>query len=148
LAASAWAFWNEAKHRLCNGDINLSAGPFRIALYSSATSGSINTATLTIQSELGTEVSGGTYNAGGLTLAGLSWSDSGGTSTFDVTDPIFTASASAMSNVRFGVLIMSVGAATSGYLLCWSALSTAEFDVTTSNTLTVQMHANGVFTLS
>ncbi len=147
MAASAWAFWNEAKHRLCNSEINLSAGPFRLALYSSATSGSINTATLTIQSELGTEVSGGTYNAGGLTLAGLSWSDTAGTSTFDVTDPIFTASGSAMSNVRFGVIVKSIGA-TSGYLLCWSALSTAQFDVTTSNTLTVQMHANGVFTLS
>ena len=147
MAASAWAFWNTAKHRIANGDINLSAGPFRLALYSSATSGSINTATLTIQSELGTEVSGGTYNAGGLTLAGVTWAEAAGSVKFDVTDPIFTASGSAMSNVRFGVIVKSLGAA-SGYLLCWSALSTGQFDVTTSNTLTVQMHANGVFTLA
>ena len=65
MAASAWALWDEAKHRICNGDINLSAGPFRLALYSSAASGSINTDPLTIQSEIGSECSGGTYTAGG-----------------------------------------------------------------------------------
>jgi hypothetical protein len=149
MAATAWAFWNEAKHKIANGEINLSAGPFRLALYSSAASGTINTATITIQSEIGTEVSGGTYVAGGLTLAGVAWAagTSAGQQKFDVTDPIYTASGSAMSNVRFGVIVKSVGV-TSGFLLCWSGLSTGEFDVTTGNTLTVQMHANGVFTLA
>lgn len=149
MAASAWAFWDEAKRRICNGDINLSAGPFRLALYSSAASGSINTDTLTIQSEIGTECSGGTYAAGGLTLAGVSWGAgaSAGQQKFDCTDPVFTASGSAISNVRFGVIVKSLGA-TSGYLLVRSALSTSQFDVTAGNTLTVQMHANGIFTLA
>jgi hypothetical protein len=147
MAASAWAFWTEAKRRICNGDINLSAGPFRLALYSTAASGSINTAGLTIQSELGSEVSGGAYNAGGLTLSGISWALSGANAKFDCTDPVFTASASAMSAVRFGVIVKSIGT-TSGYLLCWSALSTAQFDVTVGNTLTVQMAAAGIFTLA
>ena len=149
MAATAWAFWDRAKHRICNGDISLSAGPFRLALYSSAASGSINTAALTIQSEIGTECSGGTYAAGGLTLAGVAWTAgaSAGQQKFDCTDPVFTASGSAISNVRFGVIVRSIGA-TSGYLLCWSALSTAQFDVTVGNTLTVQMNANGIFTLA
>ena len=149
MAASAWAFWDRAKHRICNGDINLSAGPFRLALYSSAASGSINTDSLTIQSEIGTECSGGTYNAGGLTLSGITWSAgaSAGQQAFDCSDPVFTASGAAISNVRFGVIVRSIGAA-SGYLLCWSALSTSQFDVTTGNTLTVQMNANGIFTLA
>ena len=149
MAATAWAFWDRAKHRICNGDINLSAGPFRLALYSSAASGSINTDALTIQSEIGGECSGGNYNAGGLTLSGVAWTAgaSAGQQRFDVTDPVFTASGSAISNVRFGVIVFSLGA-TSGYLLCWSALSTAQFDVTAGNTLTVQMNANGVFTLA
>ena len=150
MAATAWAFWDRAKHRICNGDISLSAGPFRMALYSSAASGSINTAALTVQSEIGTEVSGGNYNAGGLTLSGLAWTagTSAGQQKFDCTDPVFTASASAMSAVRFGVIVKSVAATTSGYLLCWSGLSINEFDVTTDNTLTVQMHADGCFTLA
>lgn len=149
MAATAWAFWDRAKHRICNGDINLSAGPFRLALYSSAASGSINTDSVTIQSEIGTQVSGGTYVAGGLTLSGVTWTAgaSAGQQRFDCTDPVFTASGSAMSNVRFGVIVKSLGAA-SGYLLCWSALSTAQFDVTTGNTLTIQMNANGIFTLA
>ena len=149
MAASAWAFWDRAKHRICNGDINLSAGPFRLALYSSAASGSINTDSITIQSEIGSECSGGNYNAGGLTLSGVTWSAgaSAGQQAFDCSDPVFTASGSAISNVRFGVIVRSIGAA-SGYLLCWSALSTSQFDVTTGNTLTVQMNDNGIFTLA
>ena len=149
MAATAWAFWDRAKHRICNGDINLSAGPFRLALYSTAASGSINTDSLTIQSEIGSECSGGAYAAGGLTLSGVTWTAgaSAGQQAFDCSDPVFTASGSAISNVRFGVIVRSIGA-TSGYLLCWSALSTAQFDVTTGNTLTVQMNANGIFTLA
>ena len=149
MAATAWAFWDRAKHRICNGDINLSAGPFRLALYSTAASGSINTDALTIQSEIGSECSGGAYNAGGLTLSGVTWTAgaSAGQQAFDCTDPVFTASGSAISNVRFGVIVRSIGA-TSGYLLCWSALSTAQFDVTAGNTLTIQMNSNGIFTLA
>ena len=149
MAATAWAFWDRAKHRICNGDINLSAGPFRLALYSSAASGSINTDSVTIQSEIGSECSGGNYQAGGLTLSGITWTAgaSAGQQAFDCSDPVFTASGSAISNVRFGVIVRSIGAA-SGYLLCWSALSTSQFDVTTGNTLTVQMNANGIFTLA
>lgn len=149
MAATAWAFWDRAKHRICNGDITLSTGPFRLALYMSAASGSINTASLTLQSELQSEVSGGTYVAGGLALSGITWTAgaSAGQQAFDCSDPVFTASGSAMSNVRFGVIVKSLGAA-SGYLLCWSGLSTSQFDVTTGNTLTIQMNANGIFTLA
>jgi hypothetical protein len=148
MAASAWTIYDEAKRRIAMGDINLSAGPFRLALYSSAASGSVRTGTLTVQSEIGTQVSGGTYVAGGLALSGVAWTQAAGSCKFDVTDPVFTASGSAMSNVRFGVIVKSVNTATSGYLLCYAALSTSQFDVTTGNTLTIQMHANGVFTLA
>lgn len=148
MAASAWAFWTEAKHRICNGDISLSAGPFRIAFYMSAASGSINTAALTIQSELASQVSGGSYNAGGLSLSGIAWAVSGANVKFDCTDPVITASASAISAVRFGVIVKSITTQTSGYLVCWSALSTAPFDIGIDNTMTVQMAAAGVFVLA
>ena len=149
MAATAWAFWNQAKHKIANGSINLSGDDFRLALYSSAASGSINTATLTVQSEIGTECSGGAYVAGGLLLSGVTWGAgaSAGQQKYDATDPVFTASGSAISNVRFGVIVKSV-AATSGLLLVWSGLSTGQFDITAGNTMTVQMHASGVFTLA
>ena len=148
MAATAWAFWNQAKHKICNGSINLSGDDFRMALYSSAASGSINTATISIQSEIGSECSGGAYAAGGLALSGITWGSgvSAGQQRFSYTSAVFTASASAISNVRFGVLVKSV-AATSGLLLCWSALSTSQFDVTTGNTLTV-FNSSGALTLA
>lgn len=149
MAATAWVFYNAAKHKIGNGTINLSSTPFRLALYMSAASATVVDATLTIQSQIGSQVSGGTYAAGGLTLAGVTWGTgaSAGQQKFDCTDPIFTASGSAMSNVSYGVIVASVGA-TSGYPLVWSRLSTAGFDVTTGNTLTVQMNASGIFTLA
>jgi len=149
MAATAWVFYNAAKHKIGNGVIDLSATPVRLALYMSAASATVVTATLTIQSQIGSEVSGGTYPAGGLTLAGVTWGAgaSAGQQKWDCTDPVFTASGSAMSNVSYGVIVASVGA-TSGYPLVWSRLSTAGFDVTTGNTLTVQMNASGIFTLA
>lgn len=151
MAASAWQFYNEAKRRICNNEINLSAGPFRLALYTTAASASIGTDTVTIQSEIANtnECAGGTYNAGGLTLAGVSWGvgTSAGQQKFDCTDPIFTASSTNISNVRFALIVKSIGT-TSGYTLVRAALSTAQFDVTTPNTLTIQMNASGIFTLA
>jgi len=150
MTATTWAFWNQARHKIANNEINLSAGPFRLALYSTAASGTINTATITVQSEIGTEVSGGAYNAGGLTMAAVTWGTgtSAGQQKFDTSNPVFTATGTDMSNVRFGVIVKSVTATTSGLLLVWSALSTVEFDLTTGNTLTVQMAATGIFTLA
>lgn len=149
MAASAWALWNRAIHRIANGDISLSAGPFRLALYMSAASGSVNTATLTIQSELGSQCSGGAYPAGGLTLSGIAWTAgaSAGQQKFDCTDPIFTASGSSIVNVKYGVIVKSLGA-TSGYLLAWSKLSTSQFGVATGNTLTITMASTGIFTMA
>jgi len=151
MAATAWVFYNAAKNKIGNGTIDLTASTskFRLALYMSAASATVATAGLTIQSQIGSQVSGGTYPAGGLTLAGVTWGF-GATSAeqkWDCTDPVFTASGSAMSNVSYGVIVASVGA-TSGYPLVWSRLSTAGFDVTTGNTLTVQMNASGIFTLA
>ena len=149
MGASAWAFWDVAKHKIANNEINLSGDDFRLALYMTAASATIATSTITIQSEIATntEVSGGAYVAGGKLLVSPTWVESGGSVKFDCTNPIFTASASNIVNVRYGVILKSV-AATSGKLLVWSALSTVQFAVTTGNTLTVQMAATGIFTLA
>jgi len=149
MAATAWAFYNAAKHKLAIGTINLSAGPFRLALYKTAATAPADLATITIQSQISTECSGGAYAAGGRTLAGISWGTgaSNAQQKFDCTDPIITASGSAISAILFGVIVKSVGA-TSGFPLCFSQLSTAAFDVTTSNTVTITMAATGIFTLA
>jgi hypothetical protein len=146
MAASAWTVFDSAKHKIGNGDIDLSSHTFRLSLH--RTSASANLAgDITIFTSVGDQCSGGGYAAG--TLAGVAWTSDGGSGQkWDVTDPVFTASASTLSAVRYAVIRKSAGAVTSGLLLCYAALSTAEFNVTTGNTLTIQMHANGVFTLA
>ncbi len=72
---------------------------------------------------------------------------SAGVQKFDCTDPVFTASASDITNVRYAVIRKSVSA-TGGHPLCFAALSTAAFTVSTGNTLTIQMATTGVFTLT
>ena len=151
MAATAWAFYHEAKHKLAVGDtsgFNLSADIFRLALYKTAATAPADDKTLSIQSQISNQCSGGAYSAGGKTLSNTTWTTTAtSVQKFDGDDWIITASGSAISAVLFGVICNSI-AATSGFLLCYSQLSTAAFDVTTGNTLTVQMNAAGVFTLA
>ena len=146
MAASAWVVFDIAKHDMAIGVINLSAGPFRLSLHQTAASANL-VGDITILSSVASESSGGGYPAGGLSLSGITWVEAAGSVAFDCTDPIFTASASVLSAVRYAVISQSAGA-TSGLLLCYAALSTAEFNVTTGNTLTVQMNPSGIFTLA
>jgi len=154
MAAGAWKFWTEAKQKIGASDslgIDLATGPFRMLLFDVTASATIATTTVTIQSEIAvgsSEVSGGRYIAGGITLSGVTWATSSADAKFDFTDPIWTASGSAMSNVKYAVIVKSITAATSGFLLVYSTLSTSEFDVTVGNTLTVQLAAAGCFVLA
>lgn len=148
MAASAWTVFDRAKHKIGDGTIDLSGGTFRLSLHQTAASANL-VGNITIQSSVGSESSGGGYPAGGTALGGIAWTAgaSAGQQRFDCTDPIFTADGSALSAVRYAVIVQSLGA-TSGHLLCYAALSTSQFDVTTGNTLTVQMNASGIFTLA
>ena len=154
MAAGAWKFWTESKVKICLPDatgISLDTGPFRMLLFDAGASLTISATTITVQSEIApgaNEVSGGRYVAGGLALSGVTWASSGVNAKYDFTDPIWTASGSAMSIVKYAVIVKSITAVTSGFLLVYSTLSTSEFDVTVGNTLTVQLAATGCFTLS
>ena len=146
MAASAWKVFDIAKFKIGVGSLNLSAGPFRMSLHRSSASTNISGA-ITVWGSIADECSGGGYSA--LTLSGLSWKEgvSAGVQLFNFTDPVFTASASILSAVRYAVVYKST-AASSGIPLIYAALSTAEFNVTTSNTLTIQLATTGAFTLA
>ena len=151
MAATAWAFYNEAKHKLCVSDasgFNLSADVFNLALFKSAATTPADTATLSIFTEISIQCSGGNYLAGGKTLSATTWAPTAATTQkFDGADWIITATGTDILSVKYAVLFNSVSA-TSGFLLCWSQLSTVPFTVTTGNTLTVQMNTAGIFTLA
>ena len=147
MAASAWTVFDSAKHKIGNGDIDLSSSTFRLSLHRTSASANL-VGDITVFTSVADQCSGGGYAA--RTLAGVSWAAgvSAGIQSWDVTDPVITASASTLSAVRYAVIRKSAGSTTSGLLLCYAALSTAEFNVTTGNTLTIQMAATGVFTLA
>lgn len=149
MAATAYAFYNSAKHKLAIGGINLSADNFRFALYKTAATSPADLATLTAQSQISNECTGGAYTQYGELLTSVTWGTgtSAGQQKFDVGDLVITASGSAISAVLFGVIVKSTSAS-DGALLCYSQLSTAAFDVTSGNTLTIQQPAAGVFTLA
>lgn len=149
MAATAWTFYNQAKKKIGNGTIQLDSGIWKMQLHTSASNAS--TATLSIASSVDNEIAtAGGYTDGGTTMAGVVWTIAGNPASvmWDATDLVFTASGANLSNVKFAVIHNSVGAVTSGHLLCWSRLSTSQFTVTSGNTLTVQFATAGIFTLT
>ena len=142
MAASIWQLFNSARHKIGNGDINLSADTFSMSLHRTSASAQIN-GDVSILSEIGDEVVGGGYAAKNLT--GVQWGTgtSAGQQKWDSSDPVFTASASATLAIRYGVITNDTG-----LLLCFGALSAASFDLTTGQTMTVAINSNGIFTLT
>jgi len=152
MAASAWTVFNQAKHNMGLGNFDLSGGTFKMTLFRTSVSANITSDVSTL-----TSLGSFTSTAGGAddttALASLVWTGtaSAGANTrkWDVADPVFTASTQAISSVRYAVIYMSTGASAGlSKLLCYAALSTTEFPVSSGNTLTVQMAAGGVFTLA
>jgi hypothetical protein len=148
MAASPWTVFDYAKRAIGNGVFTLSgATGLRMSLHRTSASANLIGA-ITTWASIGDECSGGGYSR--VTLGAVTWlsGTSTGVRVFDFSDPVFTASLSTLSAVRYAVVCLSAGAVTSGIPLIYAALSTAEFDVTTSNTLTIQLATTGAFTLA
>lgn len=152
MAASAWQLYNEAKKYIGNGTITLGAGVFKMVLATSASNAS--TFTLSAYSELTGEISAtGGYTAGGKNLVPATGQWTVGASakqykfTYSTVGLTFTASGASLTNVKYAVIRNSTGAG-AGRLLCWCQLSSAQFTVTSPNTLTILPAATGVFTLT
>lgn len=143
MAASAFSIYNLAKKYIGSGTIVLGTTALKAKLTTSASNAS--TFTLSTFASITNEISArGGYVAGGRALASLLWTvgRSAKEYKFNAADLVFTASGSSLVNVKFFVIGVSGGKA-----LCWSKLSTAQFTVTSPNTLTVQFNAIGIFTM-
>lgn len=148
MAATAWAFYHEAKHKLAVGSLNLSGNVFKLQLFKTAATAPADDKTLTLASQISNQCTGGNYSAGGKSLSNQVWvATATSVQKFDSDNWVITASGSAITSVLFGV-IRSSTSASGGLLLCFSQLSTAAFDVSTGNTLTIQMNTAGIFTLA
>jgi hypothetical protein len=135
MPATAWEFYNSFKNQLGQGAIDLSGTntTFRMRLYTSASNAA--TATLVSAGQVTNEVNSSAYPAEGQALT-VNWSVRTTTSTYawTFTTVIFTASGTAINNVRYAVIATQ----TASLLVCWSELSTAEYNVAAGNELVIE----------
>lgn len=156
MAAGTWAVYAKAKYNIGAGIIILGGGVFKMCLCTTA--GSAIITALSSRSTWGSmntyEISArGGYVANGRNIAPVTGTWAVGASakqykfTMSTIGVAFTASGSSLINVRYAVIRNSTGAG-AGKVLCYVALSTAQFTVASPNILTVLPHANGIFTLA
>ena len=146
MTASAWATYDMFPEYLGDGTIDMDGDTFHVALFQSTS----NCATLThsVLADLDNEVSGNGYSRD--TSNTVTWGNSSGTTTFDITtDPQFTASGGTLA-ARFAVIFDDTPSSPADPLVCVSLLDTTPADVSVSDgsTLTLTINASGVFAIS
>ena len=145
MAAGAWNVYDKFPEYMGDNTIDMDADSFVVALYTSAS----NAATLsnTVLANLTNEVTGNGYARD--TTNTVTWGESGGVVTFDITtDPQYTASGGNIT-ARFAVIYDDTPTSPADPLVCECLLDDTPADVTVTdgNTLTLQIAAAGVFTI-
>lgn len=140
MAAGTWTFTNNAKTKLSTGTF-LDADTYKIALFLSTSN--IGASSTTYAGVTNEHANGNGYTTGGNAVT-LSRSGTS-TVTFDATDPTAWTASGGSIVARFAVLY-EVG----GDVICYCLLDSTPADVTATagNTLTLTIHASGVFTLA
>jgi len=150
MAVGAWTFYNKFKRNLGRAfPINLGTGNFRVSLFTSASNAA--TATLSIISSVTNELTEANgYSSSGKALAGASWTAgaSAGQYRFNANALVWTGTGGTISNIKFAVIWASGASAIARKLVCYSQLSTAQFNLTIGNTLTITPAATGIFNLA
>lgn len=155
MAAGTWKVYAKAKKYIGNGTITLGAGVFKMTLHrASASAAILALSTRSTFASIPGEISArGGYVAGGRNLppATAKWTVGASAKQykFDYTTAglVFTASGSALNNIKYALIRNSTGAG-AGKVLCFVTLSTAAFTITSPNTLTISPPSGGVFTLA
>lgn len=140
MAAGAWTFTNGSRTRMLNGTFDFDTDSFKMALFLSTSD--IGASSTTYAGVSNEHANGNGYTTGGKALTP---SLSGTTTvTWDVDDQTWTASGGSIV-ARFAVIYE-----VSGDVVCYCLLDSTPADVTATagNTLTVAIHASGVFTLA
>ena len=152
MAASAWQLYNSAKKYIGNGTITLGAGVFKMVLAKASSNAS--TFTISTFASVTNEIAAaGGYVAGGRTLVPATAQWVAGASakqmkfTQTTTGLTFTASGANLVDIKYAIIRNSTGSG-AGKLLCFCQLSSANFTVTSPNTLTIIPAATGIFTLT
>lgn len=145
MAAGAFTFYNQFAELVADGTHDLDADGFKLALFTSSHTPAASDTTF---SSLTNQVSGNGYTAGGEALASVTWAQTSGVAKFDAADVVYTASGGSIT-ARYAVLYNTTVAG-AGDLIGYFLLDATPADVTATdgNTLTIQWHTDGIFTLS
>jgi hypothetical protein len=146
MAAGKFKLYESAKEFIGDGRIDLDTHAFKIALFLSTSN--CNTLTHDELVDLTNQHAGANgYTTGGQALANVTWVRSGGTTTLDCDNPVWTATGGSIT-ARFAVIYDDTDAGDA--LLAVMLLDTTPADVTATdgNTLTISMNASGIVALS
>lgn len=152
MAAGKWKVYEKAKLHLADGtfDMDNASLGLTMALFLSTSNANTLSGSEVIADLTNQHANANGYTTGGIALTSETWTNSGGTITFDCDDVVWTASGGSIV-ARFAVIYCNATVnSIVKPLLCVCLLDTAPADVTatTGNTLTISINASGVFTLS
>jgi len=151
MAAQAWKFYNKFKEYALDNTIDIDNDTFDMHLVQSASN--FATATNSTLSQITSEVaSGNGYSQSGKALTST-WTTGASVSEmrFDATALIWTATGGNIANIKAAVIVARTGASGkdgANKLLGYASLTSAQFTLTTGNTLTITPSANGIFELN
>ena len=141
MAASAWRMYNSAKQYILDGTVDLDTTIFKMKIVKGTAAANVSAyARSTFAS-----ITGAPSNMSQKTLTAVSITigSTASTARWDVADVVFTASGGDSTSCQYAVIGVSNGKA-----ICWCRLSSAAFNVTSGNTLTIAINASGVFELT
>lgn len=144
MAASAWRVYATAKKYLSGADLDLNAGLMRMKLCKGTKAAAVSAfntrSTFASLTHMTTNITTPLRTLTNVVVTNVNGS---ATLMFDFDDEVWTASGGNLTSIQYAVIGVSGGKA-----FAWCKLSTAAIDVTSTNTLTVAIHALGCFTLT
>ena len=150
MAVQAFKFYNEAK-KYISGTIALGSGTFDLHLFKSTSN--FATATLTTYGSLTNQVaSAGGYTLAGKALASITWTAGASAAQYKWNFRAVSQSASAnITSILAYVIVARTGASakdSANKLLGYASLTSAVFQVSSGNKLTLTPPSTGIFTLA
>lgn len=153
MAAGNWIVYDTFREYMADGTIDLDAGDayFTCCLTTSSYTPSASHSTYSDFSANEVSQANG-YTTGGDIASGTSWTHSGTTATWDwTTDPQWTASGGSITCRNAVIVHIAAGSGlpqSTDKLIAYCVLDSTDVTATDGNTLTIQLNASGIFTLS
>jgi hypothetical protein len=152
MAAGKWKLYDQTKLQIGSATWNFgAANSYKMALFTSVSNANTLTlATANFGALTGEVAAANGYTAGGVALTGQSYTNAAGVETFTIGNGVFNATGGSIT-ARFAVIYAATTLnAIVSPIVCVSLLDVTPADVivTSGNTLTIQINASGVFTVS